>query len=264
MRRRTKQTGMTLIELLAVIGIIVVVLALTLPNFSSMMRSHRWASARGALQNALLRCRTHAINSRRDHAIEICTHADNSCQYFRIETESALLESLPELNSYFANYCHYYYMRLPQDWIRAFRNGGGVVKNPGTQPWPPEWEVTSPDTSFEYEGPKLDVDQASDDQPGSPRTQDNLKVDDHIFLPHAIRVDGTASKRVVNYDKPPQTVDDTPQYGWDETPDLRFNMAGVLVQAQNPEIVLVDKSGEHMRLQILRNTARVRKLAGVE
>jgi len=264
MTRGTTHTGMTLIELLAVIAIIIIVLALALPNFASMIRAHRWTAAGGALQSALLRCQTHAMTGRRDHAIEICPHPDNDLQYFRIETESALLESIPELNAYFTTYCNYYYMRLPQDWIRAFRNAGGIVHNPAEQPWPPEWEVTSPNTSFEYHGPKLDVDTASSDDPGSPATQDNLKVDDHIFLPHGIRVDMTASKRLVNYDKPPQHIDDVPQYGWDETPDLRFNIVGIMVQAQNPEIVLVDRRGEHMRLQILRSTARIRNLSGLD
>ena len=263
MSHRKDNAGMTIIELLTVIAIIVAIVALAVPNFSSMVRSQRWAAATASVQNVLYRCQSFAVNSRRDQAIEICTHVDNSAQYFRIETESALLESIPELNNYFRLHCEYYYMRLPQDWVRTFQNGGGEVNNPHEQPWPPEWEVQSHDTSFEYEGPRYDVDRASVDHPGSPRTQDNLKVDDHIWLPHSITVDFGASKFLTNYDKPPESANDVPQYGWDETEDLRFNVIGVLVQAQNPEIVLKDTMGEHMRLQILRSTVRVRKLAGL-
>ncbi|KPJ53552.1 MAG: hypothetical protein AMS16_05230 [Planctomycetes bacterium DG_58] len=233
-----KRGAFTLVELLAVIAIIMLVMALALPNFSSMVRSQRWAAASGALQNALLRCQTYAVNDRQDHAIEICLDEDNTTQYFRLEVESALLESICELNTYYRDQCEYYYMRMPVDWLRTFKNAGGQVLNPPDHPW-----GAYPNTRFAYDGPRYDI-----SSPWDPKTKDNLKIDEDIRLPHSIRIDFQASTQLTNYDPPPNRVSDTPQYGWDYTPDLRINMAGVLVQAKNPEVVLVNNAGEHMRL----------------
>jgi len=255
MMYRTPSRGMTLIELLAVIAIIMLVMALALPNFAAMLRSQRWAAASTAVQNALRRCRAYAMNGRRDHAIEICTDADNETQYFRIETESAVLESLPELNAYYADQCGYLFYKLPVDWDRIFRAGGGEVLNDTTAHY-----YVNEQLRFVYDGPKEDVDGWSWRVPN--RVKDNLLVDDEIVLPHGIRVDFDASQRLVNYDARPHGVLDRPQYGWDDTMDLRLNIAGVLVQTQNPEIVLVDALGDTMTLQVLRSSSRVRKLAG--
>ena len=264
MVRAANRSGFTLIELLTVIGIIILVAALALPSFSGILRGHRWAAATTALQTALLRCQAFAMNERRDHAIEFCVDNQTSRQYLRIETESELLESIPELNSYYIDQCKCFYMRLPQDWVRTFKCGGGVVTNPwGEVPWPPEWEEASPKTRFEYTGPRLNVDAEDPDHPG-PRTKDNLMVDDHIRLPYSITLDETMSTYLANYDKRPTSLKDMPQYGWDDSYDLRFNMMGVLVQNKNPEIVLMNGIGERVRLQVMRSTARVRELSGTE
>jgi len=168
-----------------------------------------------------------------------------------------VLESMPELNDYYRNQCACVFDRLPIDWQRIFEAGGGEVLNDDQAHWGANDRV-----QFVWDGPKYDVDGWSWRVPH--RVKDNLKVDDHIMLPHAVKVDFDTSRNLVNYDAPPQGVLDMPQYGWDYTRDMRFNLAGVLVQAQNPEIVLVNTAEEHMRLQILRSTGRVRRLAGLE
>ena len=250
-----RSDGMTLIELLTVIAIIVVILALALPNFSTMVRSQKWSAASSALQNALMRCQTYAVNDRLDHSIEFCTEEDNASQYLRIEVESALLESIPELNAYYKDQCEFYYMRLPEDWLRTFKNGGGEVINAPAHPW-----GAYPNTKFGYPDPPY----YNISSYWEPKTKDNLKVDDHIQLPYGITVNFAESSHLINYDKAPAGDPSAmPQYGWDYTRDLRFNMAGILVQAQNPEIVLQNKANERMRLQILRSTGRVRRLAGL-
>jgi hypothetical protein len=95
--------------------------------------------------------------------------------------------------------------------------------------------------------------------------KDNYAVDAKIPLPNSIQVDFVNSKHLINYDPPPKSVADIPQYGWDYTKDLRFNINGYLVQAQNPEIVFMNKDGnEHMRFQVLRTTAKLRKLSGIQ
>ena len=260
MARAFNRCGFTLIEVLTVILIIIVVATLAIPNLAAMVRSQRWSAAVGSLQGAILRCQSFAMNARRDHSIEFCIDNVTSRQYLRIEVESELLESIPELNSYYIDQCECYYMRLPQDWVGTFKNGGGVITNPWEDaPWPPEWEEASPKSRFKYDGPILDVD-AEDTSGPSGRTQDNLMVDDHIVLPYGITLDEDMSTYLVNYDKRPLTLTDMPQYGWDDTYDLRFNMMGVLVQNKNPEVVLVGSDKQSVRLQIMRSTARVKKL----
>lgn len=269
--KRVASRGMTLIELLTVITIIIAIMALAIPNFASMMRAQKWSAATSALQNALLRCQTLAVTERRDHSLELCTNTDNSAQYFRLEVESAALESMPDLNDYYHNACQNYYMRLPVDWVGIFLSGGGQVVNSPGNPWG-QW----PATSFSYSGPRYDVKSQNWQSPNEIR--DNLKVDENIFLPHNIMVDYdpvTGSKHLMNYDEPPSGTDGPnhmPQYGWDYTKDLRFNMTGTLVQAQNPEIVLKllqyanrtpEVVMERMRLQVLRSTARLRTLSGL-
>jgi prepilin-type N-terminal cleavage/methylation domain-containing protein len=253
MTDRSRARGFTLIELLAVIAIIVLVMALAVPNFASMIRAQRWQAAISALQNALFRTRTYAVNERYDHSIEFCeSEGEERQQYFRIECESAFLEGIPELNNYLHNVVRSYIHRLPIDWYNTFKNSRGVVQgyvDQGT------W-LAQPSVRFVYNGPIEDVDRYG--------LKDNLKVDDHIFLPHDIKVDFKQSKNLINYDKKPESDQDSPQYGWDETPDLRFNVAGVLIQARNPEVVLVKESRrpeqEHIRLQVLRSTARLRRM----
>lgn len=254
MRHRGAPSGFTLIELLAVIGIIVLVMAMAIPNFAGMVRSQRWSGAASALQNALFRTRTFALNERYDHSIEFCeTDAAKPRQYFRIECESALLESIPELGNYLHSVSKSYVHRLPIDWYNTFKNSRGVVEGYVSQgTWLPQ-----PTVQFVYNGPFEDVDRYG--------LRDNLKVDDHIFLPHSIKIDFEKSANLINYDKKPQNDQDSPQYGWDLTPDLRFSVAGVLIQARNPDLVLVNNSRlpEYMRLQVLRSTARVRTLPGL-
>ena len=111
--------------------------------------------------------------------------------------------------------------------------------------------------TFKYKGPKYDVDR----QPWGvdQRIKDNLLVDDSDVLPHGMRIDFEASANLVNFDGPPESLNHLPQYGWDETMDLRFDARGTLVQTKNPEVVLKSRAGERVRLQILRSTGQVRR-----
>ncbi len=264
MRRILAHRGMTLIELLIVIAIIITIMAMAVPNFGTMMRSQKWSAASTSLQNTLLRIQTMAVTDRRDYSAEFCTSADNSSQYFRLEVESAALESIPEMNNYLHVTLQNHYYNVPIDWLGIFCSGGGVQNGSAS------WDDGSP-VSYSYTGPRYDVN--SQDWRSPNQIKDNLKVDDNVYLPYSIRIDVDCSTNLINYDKPPLSASDMPQYGWDYTKDLRFNMNGMLVQSQNPEVMLkmveFTRTASHqevvlerMRLQIMRSTGRVRELSG--
>ncbi len=263
--KRAASRGMTLIELLTVIAIIMAIMALAIPNFAGMLRAQKWSAATSALQNALLRCRTLAVTERRDHSLEFRTNADNSAQYFRLEVESAVLESLPNMEEYLHVTCNHNYFELPMDWVGVFVSGGGVQTGES-------YYSDGRNVHFSYPAPLPKYDVSRQDWRAPNEIKDNLRVDENIFLPYNIMIDYTRSLHLMNYDKPPSGTSDMPQYGWDYTKDLRFNMTGTLVQAQNPEIVLKllqyanrtpEVVLERMRLQVLRSTARLRTLSGM-
>ncbi len=98
------------------------------------------------------------------------------------------------------------------------------------------------------------------------QVQDNLAVDDYIYLPHDIKVDINHPKSaLINYDVDRVGNNSVVHHGWDRTPDLRFGKSGHLLQSQTPEIVITrqGKGGspdQHMRLRLLRGTGRLRKV----
>jgi hypothetical protein len=145
---------------------------------------------------------------------------------------------------------------MPVDWVTIFEAGGGELQNHNTAGY-----YADTDARFAYDGPLYDVDGTAYRVPN--RIRDNFLVDEEIQLPHQVRVDREASVNLVNFDAPPDGNPlHRPQYGWDTTDDLRFAITGVLAQSLNPEIVLVNNVRERVRLQVLRSTARVRKLSG--
>ena len=57
MSRKDGKQGFTLIELLAVVAIIILVMALAMPNFVAMLRGRKWAAAVGNIQGMIWRAR---------------------------------------------------------------------------------------------------------------------------------------------------------------------------------------------------------------
>ena len=114
---RRAHRGFTLVELLTVIGLIILIAALAVPNFSAMMREQRWNSAISALQTAIMRARIYATTQNLDHAVEICTDSAGTT-YLRIEAESAFLESIPNLQDYMDVVDSFLY--VPDTWTAAF------------------------------------------------------------------------------------------------------------------------------------------------
>ena len=112
-----KQSGFTLVELLTVIALIVIIAAVAVPNFASMIREQRWTSAIGSIQTAIMRARTYAVNEELDYAVEFCTDKDGAT-YLRIEAESAYLEHVPNLKQYINLVSSF--LAVPDGWTQAF------------------------------------------------------------------------------------------------------------------------------------------------
>ena len=106
-----------MVELLTVIALIIAIAALAVPNFAAMIREHHWTSAVSALQSAVMRARTYAVNDEIDHAVEFCTDQDGT-SYLRIEAESAYLESVPNLQQFISLVDTF--MGVPDGWVEAF------------------------------------------------------------------------------------------------------------------------------------------------
>ena len=315
--------GFTLVELLAVMGLIILVVAMAVPNFASMVREQRWSAAVGQLQNAVLRVKTYCIAARYDHSIEFCQDA-RGVYYLRLEAESALLERIPNLANYYAMVGGF--QNFPEGWEDVFmakRNAwgsdgvqlrSGIVDvfyplarcpcwygashsdYPKNQGWghfypfhswggadwwearfyydgrngylpkdqlppPPAWarySVGEPANVSGQTGYQDVDDNIWVSGENHIRVADNLAVDDFIYLPYGIELDATKSVNLINYDSQAGCV-----HGWDNTPDLRFDKLGFLMQSQTPDIVLkrmVSNQPEYMRLRMLRGTGRLQKL----
>jgi len=94
--------------------------------------------------------------------------------------------------------------------------------------------------------------------------QDNLVVDDSLYLPYDVGIDLTKSV-LANSDEPviPGTTTNVCEHGWDSTVDLRFGKTGYLSQTNNPIITLKrgeDPNAQYVRLRMIRGTARLQKI----
>ncbi len=113
----SRNGGFTLVELLTVVALIIAVAALAVPNFAAMIKEQRMTSAINALQVAIMRARTFAINEELDHAVEFATDEDGTT-YLRIEAESAFLETIPNLQEYLN--ISDSLLAIPLSWYHAF------------------------------------------------------------------------------------------------------------------------------------------------
>ena len=64
--------GFTMIEMLTVIVIIMVVMALALPDFVHMMKERKWSAAIANIQGMVMRSRALATNVRKDFSPPEC------------------------------------------------------------------------------------------------------------------------------------------------------------------------------------------------
>jgi type II secretory pathway pseudopilin PulG len=93
-----RSSGFTLIELLTVIGIMMLVMALALPNFSAMMKGQKWTSTISRMQTMIWQARALATNARKDIGLEFDVQDNGTSMW--LESEMPVLERLPDLFNY--------------------------------------------------------------------------------------------------------------------------------------------------------------------
>ncbi|HUW58195.1 MAG TPA: prepilin-type N-terminal cleavage/methylation domain-containing protein, partial [Planctomycetota bacterium] len=95
MDAKRARRGFTLIELLTVIGIILLVMGLALPNFMAVMKGRRWTSAISNIQWMVMRARALATNVRKDFSVEFDIQDNGTCMW--LESEVNEIERIPDL-----------------------------------------------------------------------------------------------------------------------------------------------------------------------
>ena len=88
--------GFTMIEMLTVIVIIMLVMALALPDFVHMMKERKWGAAIANIQAMVMRTRALATNVRQDFSVEFNIQGDNGTTMW-IESKNNDLETIPDL-----------------------------------------------------------------------------------------------------------------------------------------------------------------------
>ncbi len=236
MRPAGGRFGFTLIELLTVIAIIMMLVALALPNFVAMMKGRRWSGAMQNIQFMVMRARALATNSRSDMAVEFNT-LDNGTALW-IESESNAVETVEDLNT------------LAWNLGNGDINTGKSALSYLTDWWTPgPWYASGgrDEGSLVYHPELTD----------SRYLGDNAKQSEIVQLGSVIMIDPipAASPHFESYDV---VVGASMPYGRDNYRDIRVGLVGALVQSIDPEICLKEIRGtERFRITVVRCTGRV-------
>lgn len=233
LRRRSLAgcAGFTLIEMLTVIAIIMVVMALALPNFVAMMKEQRWTSAVSAMQTMVMRARALATNARKDISVEFDIQTDNGTRMW-LESEVNALERLPDLD-YLQDRMDRHPFRI---WILDvyWTPSGGTYSGYG------------PYTNFQINYANSRIKDYGD----------NARQSEIVWLSGGLTLDDTVgvSRNFVSWDAPRSVRN----YGEDRYKDIRIGPNGALVQSQDPVIAIrrID-SGEVRKVEVVRCTGRL-------
>ncbi|HUW58387.1 MAG TPA: prepilin-type N-terminal cleavage/methylation domain-containing protein [Planctomycetota bacterium] len=235
MSRKDGKQGFTLIELLAVVAIIILVMALAMPNFVAMLRGRKWAAAVGNIQGMIWRARALATNLRTDISVEFWPEEDNGTRLW-IESEYPLLESLTGEPSVYWSYGFKW-----GAWIAA---GGENVWSGGWLPvWPPDqgrpaepYPVLYGEDSWLYYG-------------------DNARQSPVVWLGNGMTIDLSRSENFVSWDA---LQSSNCRFGKDPYPDIRIAPNGALIQSVEPTICLKQVGQEQReQLTVVRCTGRL-------
>jgi len=258
----------TLIELLTVIGIIILIIGLSLPNFIALMKGRRWASAIGNIQTMIMRARALATNVRKDFSVEFEIQADNGT-WMWLESEENAIERIPDL----WELQHEMGGSAPiRYFLGTFRAAGGDYEwgwydcictacgyewsgRSGTVSTSvcPSCHVNSwqfrPIVKSYYYNITYDPRNASVGSYG-----DNARQSEIVELGHGMTIDLAKSRNFVSWDHP----DSVECYGYDKYPDIRIGTNGALVQTSDPVICLKQIGQEERRgVKVVRCTGRL-------
>jgi len=262
--------GFTLIEMLTVVTIIMIVMALALPNFVAMMKERKWSVAISNIQGMVMRARALATNVRKDFSVEFNIRGDNGTVMW-LESEENDLERTPDLwqleheiggypairyfmittfyNSggrykYYPAYYECLCVRCGWQWKSPAEGGLSVCPKCGVNDYHYRPMYTQYYYDIEYH-PEL----TRPDQYG-----DNARQSEDVVLRSGITVDLAASRYFFSWDSP----NSVECYGGDLYPDIRIGTNGALVQTLDPVICLKEtRGGERRAVTVVRCTGRV-------
>ena len=231
--------GFTLIEMLTVIGILLLIMALALPNFVAMMKGRKWATAVNTIQHMVWRARALATNVRKDMSVEFDINADNGT-WMWVESEVQVLERVPDLDlvqqTIASGEGYNMYPGSAIDWlVNLWKNSGGTC----------EWK------DGYYINFQLNAANTS-----SGRYGDNARQSEEVELGSGMTIDTDPQKspHFINWDAPGSVA----WKGDDPYRDIRIGPNGALVQTIDPTLCITRKdSGEHKQVRVVRCTGRL-------
>jgi hypothetical protein len=246
-RNQLRRAGraFTLIELLTVIAIIMVVAALAVPNFVTMMKSQKWVTATASLQGMIMRARALAANVRQDMAVEFIDQPDNGTRMW-VESKSNFWERIPPLSDLQvilgAVYGYGDYRTISwimnSEWIAAGGDAPGHHQN-GSDPL----------RAYTNVGP--------DQLPAHGVTAsygDKAYQSETVALAAGLYVDETNSPNFINWN----SWTSVRCYGGDNTNDIRIGTNAALVQPLEPVLCIRQIGGtEFKKVQVIRCTGRL-------
>ncbi len=267
----SKRKAFTLIELLAVIGIIVLVMSMALPGMSAMMRAKKWSAALSNVQAMVTRARALATGVRTDFSVEFRIRDNGTVMW--LESEVNDIERIPDLmelqremggsapiryflNTFYSSGGRYKSMlyevrclECGKEW--SYKSGGGSYKpcpGCGREGWTFQPEVHSYYYDITYD-PDLAFDGA---------LADNARQSEIVLLAPSVTIDRTKCRNFFSWD----AKDSVECYGYDEYPDIRVGVNGALMQTVEPVIALQYGIGrtnlkEWRGIRVIRCTGRV-------
>jgi hypothetical protein len=247
MSETSRRRSFTLIEVLAVIGIIVLVMSMALPALSAMMKAKKWNAAVANIQAMVTRARALATGNRIDFSVEFRV-LDNGTTMW-LESEVNDIERVPDLvvlqeeigggtglrdfmERFYQSGGRYKYgltkcicTSCGKRW--QFKPGGGSTApcpKCGVNTWrfPPITETHYYDIDYD---PDLAIDTSY---------ADNARQSEVQELAPAVMIDLKKCRNFYSWD----SKESVEAYGYDELPDVRIGTNGALVQTREPVIAL--------------------------
>jgi hypothetical protein len=226
--------GFTMIEMLTVIVIIMIVMALALPDFVHMMKERKWAAGIANIQGMVMRARALATNVRKDFAVEFNIMGDNGTTMW-LESKSNFIERLPDLN-WLVNEYGGEIDRI----YNLLQEGGEWYDAGGT------YSGSSPNYIF-----TLNPQNARPEYYGHAAHQSEI-----VTLGSSLTIDDSSaqSPNFINWNAQASVT----KYGWDNTTDIRIGPNGALVQSTDPVICLrLIRGVERRKVEVVRCTGRL-------